>query len=348
VIGAVTGAGGSASFGVPWGWVGAEGGARGEGGARRGIGRRDAPVGRERVAQGRHVGEALGGVALEGLHHHGGEGRVEVGAKLRDGGGVLRGLGDDEGVERVGVEGVSPREGFVHGDAEGVLVGGAGDGLRRHDLLGGHVRGRAEGHRGRGEVDVVLAAFGDAEVDNLRHGLGVAVFEGEEDVVGLDVPVDDAALVGEGQGAQDGVDDGEEARDGELSLALEQGVHRLAAEVLHHDEGAVAVEAVVGKLHDVAVLKLRGGFGLLEEARGEHRVGGDLGLEDLDRDDAAEELVAGLEDGAHAALAEEAHDLVVFAHGVAGAEAEAGGDGGRTQRGVLQGSSHDVGPRGEG
>ena len=115
-------------------------------------------------------------------------------------GGVLQGLG----LERGGAG-----EQFVEEDAEGVDVGagvdvggvGVGAGLlRAHVGRGADHLLEAGEERLVGEVG--LHRLGDAEVDHLGHRLG-AVLDGDEDVAGLEVAVDDAFLVGVLDGAAD-------------------------------------------------------------------------------------------------------------------------------------------------
>ena len=66
-------------------------------------------------------------------------------------------------------------------------------------LLRGHVAGRADDCAGVREIAVAFDALGQAEVGDVRRAVGV-----EQDVAGLEVAVQDAALVGVVDGASDG------------------------------------------------------------------------------------------------------------------------------------------------
>jgi hypothetical protein len=96
------------------------------------------------------------------------------------------------------VEGRAAREQFVEQHAKAVNVAArvnvqAG----QHRLLGTHVGGRADELFKRGEERLIgqppRRGLGDAEVNHL--GNGHAVVDGDEDVRGLDVAVNDAFLV---------------------------------------------------------------------------------------------------------------------------------------------------------
>jgi hypothetical protein len=96
----------------------------------------------------------------------------------------------------VGIEGDLAGEHLVEHHAQGVEVALGADPIP-HGLLGGHVLRRAE-HEAAVRERGLGGGPGYAEV---RH-LGVPG-GGEQDVVGLDVPVDDARLVGDAEGLGD-------------------------------------------------------------------------------------------------------------------------------------------------
>ncbi|MFO0652620.1 MAG: hypothetical protein U0326_40770 [Polyangiales bacterium] len=81
-------------------------------------------------------------------------------------------------------------------------------------------------------------------------------------------------------------------------------------ELQHHEDRPVGEAAHVGHLDDVAVVDGRRRHRLA--AKAPHDVGprGEVGVEALDRDAAADELVLGLVDLAHPAFAEDAHDAI--------------------------------------
>ena len=84
----------------------------------------------------------------------------------------------------------------------------------------------------------------------------------------------------------------------------EAGVEGLALDELHHEHGPAAVLEHVVEADDVRVLETCECGGLALEALAQLRVVGDPRVEHLERDDAAEPLVAGAPDHAHTALAE--------------------------------------------
>ena len=196
------------------------------------------------------------------------------------------------------------------------------------NLLGGHVAHRAEDRAGAGVgegLDVGARRFlpgpaqlGDPEVEDLDHTV-----LGEKDVLRLEVAVDDPLLVGGGQATGD--------LDRELHrLAHAQGARghavaqRLALEQLGDDVGRPLLEPSVDLAgvvdgDDVRVVEDAYGAGLLLEAADPVGVRGDLAVQDLEGDLAGEAQVLGPVHLAHAALAEEGHDLV-GSHARAGCE----------------------------
>ena len=83
--------------------------------------------------------------------------------------------------------------------------------------------------------------------------------------------------------------------------AAQPAGQRLALEVLHDEVRAlVGVEPDVVDLGDAGVLDARDGAGLVEEPLHRIGVGGDLRVEDLDRDARLDRRVLGDEDLAHA------------------------------------------------
>jgi len=208
----------------------------------------------------------------------------------------------EEALDGFAGDGAGAGEEFVEEDAVGVDVDALGGGVA-HDLLGRHVVGGADLEAGFGEVEVL--AFGDAEVHEADAAGGVDV-----EVVGLDVAVDELLLmdVGEGAGALGG--------DAHAGLEVGQGgvadgvAEVGAGEELHDDVGFGVLLAVVEDADDVVVDEGGRHFGLGEEAGTGFGVGGALGGEDLDADDAVEDGVAGFEDVRHAA-AEELLKLVL-------------------------------------
>ena len=216
------------------------------------------------------------------------------------------------------VEGPGARDHLVEHRAEGEQVRAAVRGLAAH-LLGRHVvdgaqhrarrrqpGARAELHRdvgvGRG---IGLDRAGQAEVQDLHPAV-----VGQEDVLGLEVAVDDALVVGGGQAAGDlaavlgGLARGQRA----LEQAVAQG---LALEQLGHQEGRALLAAEIVDRQDVGVREGGDGLGLALEPGQARGVVGQVAGQDLDRHVALEVGVAGREDLAHAAGADAAGDAVL-------------------------------------
>jgi len=123
----------------------------------------------------------------------------------------------------------------------------------------------------------------------------------EEDVLGLEVPVDDAVLV---RGAQARGGLGRDARDPPhwqaLPLLAEQVPEIVARQELHDDvDRAVLGRVQVEDLHDVVVADGRGRAGLALEALDLLGLDRGLGKQDLDGHLLLELDVLGLVDGAH-------------------------------------------------
>ena len=99
-----------------------------------------------------------------------------------------------------------------------------------------------------------LRPLGDAEVEHLG-GLAVVVLL-EEDVLGLEVAVDHAERVRAGQRAGSVSDQTMCAYVVEPTVTLETRRERLAAQVLHGDEGGAVPSAVVVDVHHVGATEL--------------------------------------------------------------------------------------------
>ncbi|MNS73448.1 hypothetical protein D3C72_1068910 [compost metagenome] len=147
------------------------------------------------------------------------------------------------------------------------------------------------------------------------HQLDAAVVE-QNDVVRLDVAVDDAVGVGVVQGAADLGADVDELLDAEGLAHVDVVLEGLALEQLHHHEVALAFLEVVEDADDVGVLELAGRLGLALEARDD--VFFLVGLHQpahrqlLDGHLAAEPVILGEVNHAHAAPTELAEDFIGF------------------------------------
>src|SRR4030095_6246725 len=161
-------------------------------------------------------------------------------------------------------------------DADGIEVRALIRRLPFH-LLGTHVLGRAELHAGAGQPRLG-GGSGDAEVHDL-DGAAAA----EEDVARLDVAVDDAELVGVGEGSEDMPGDGDGFRFGE-GTALDPLAEGLPLEELHDDVGTAVLRAGVVDTYDAGVVQLRADARLAQEATGKLSIAGEAIGEELDGD----------------------------------------------------------------
>ena len=104
----------------------------------------------------------------------------------------------DQSAEGIALEGAPARHAFERDDSHGPQVGFVVDVLGALDLLGAHVVGRPD-HCSGACVAAGRHLAGNVlrhtEVEDLGEDLAV-IRDGEEDVVGLDVAVDDAFCVG--------------------------------------------------------------------------------------------------------------------------------------------------------
>ena len=173
-----------------------------------------------------------------------------------------------DGVAVVG-KGQVTGEQLVQQGADGVDVRRRGQ-LPGQSLLRSDVGGSAQ-HlaRPRGERLHASEHLGDAEVGHLQRS-GRA----EEQVLGLDVPVQDALAVGVVQGAAGGEDDAAR-RLGGHTLGRDAVPHRPAGEQLHHQQTELVLLDVVEDGDDVGVVERREQTGLARETSLHSRVGGE-------------------------------------------------------------------------
>jgi hypothetical protein len=174
---------------------------------------------------------------------------------------------------------------------------------RRGELAAGLLRAevvnRAKGRAGQGERGLGQRP-GDPEVRDLHPAVA-----GHEDVAGLDVAMDDTALMGHLDGPRHLARDprGLPWREGPAPPDDRRQI--LAVDELHHNVGAGGVGAVVVDGDDAGVIQGGGRLGLLSEASEEVGIGAVLGAKDLERDIPLELGVAGSVDRGHAALSEQ-------------------------------------------
>ena len=191
--------------------------------------------------------------------------------------------------------------------AERVDVGAPVD-LLALDLLGRHIRGRADDLPGARQLRVAGGGgeLGQAEVDQLRR-LAVLGVGREQDVGRLEIAMHDAGGVRRVEAPAQPLRDGERALDRQRP-ALDEVGERLAAHVLHDDERRIADDEIEEARH-VRVLDGGDRLRLVLEALAELGVGEQLRLEQLDGHAHADGDVLGDEDLAHAARAERLESL---------------------------------------
>jgi hypothetical protein len=181
-------------------------------------------------------------------------------------------------------------------------------------LLRGHVErcpedGAAAGKRKwRGPVARALD-LRHAEVDDLREER-IEIALHEEHVVRLEVPMDDPRGVRLRQALEDLGDDVHRVGERDAPRTAEALPEVLAAKELHHEVRAAVLRAGVEHRDDVRTLDGAHRPRLAREAADHLLVGGELGIDELDRDALAEAEVLRLVHRAHAAVADEPPDHV--------------------------------------
>jgi len=187
-------------------------------------------------------------------------------------------------------------------------------------LLGGHVAGRAHDFAGLGGsfspqgvwlADAGIgsrATFADqlrqTEVRDLHAAAAV-----QEDVLGLDVPVNDATVVGVLQGVTKLGHDGQRLARGDAA-AREELAQVHAVHELHEDEKQPVVRAAeIVNGDDAGMVELGEGAGLAGETVGEGGIVAEGAGEDFQRDEAVELALARAIDRAHAAAPDDLENL---------------------------------------
>ncbi len=145
----------------------------------------------------------------------------------------------------------------------------------------------------------------DAEVCDLRTAVTV-----QQHVLRLDVPVDEAVLVGERERTGDVDCNLECFAHFETSFADDELLEVLAVDVLEDDVLAALFLTPVDHRHDARVLELRHGASFALEALDEVVVFVVLLVQDLQRHVALEERVVSPVDAGHAAVADDLLQLV--------------------------------------
>ena len=261
----------------------------------------------------RRRGRPSGGILRAGAGHDGDEvrGNAEVGSHLGDGGNRIPGLHLDHGVGRLGGEGGPADEHAPGHDADRVDVR-ARIGRLPEGLLGRQVLRRA--HHEPRVAPLAVRAGGHPEVEDLHDRAGRASSV-EEDVLGLEIPVDDPLAVRRLQAVAHLDQDGDDLRGWERPGPPQPLEEPLALEQLHGDEArAVRAAPVVEDAHHVLVVDHPGDGSLAEEAADRLGGAGQVGLQQLERHLAPVAGVLGDVHGGHAARGEVAGEPVASRH----------------------------------
>ena len=179
-------------------------------------------------------------------------------------------------------------------------------------------------------VDAVAGEVGEAEVDDFGGALG-----GEEDIAWFDVAVDEAGVAGGFEAEDDLFGEVEDPGFGEAALGADFFVEAAAFDEFHGDVEVVVVAAGGEDLDDVGVADAGGDVGFAFELAEAAVILAEVWVEDFEGEDAAEGVVVGFEDAAHAAEAE-------------GAEEGEGGEEAAGADGLAAGGAGDLGEGFEG
>jgi len=220
--------------------------------------------------------------------------RRHIGPNLADAGYRLVHVLHCDGDEGVALERNLAREQLVEHAPEGIDVGLFVDrlpaGLLRRDVVA-----RAHDRPGdRHPVDV--DCMGDAEISDLRPPVAV-----EEDVLRLDVAVDEALVVREGEPARDLQRQLDRLANRQRPFAVDELLQVLSIDVLEDDELATVLLTAVDHRDDIGMRQLGDRPGLAPEALDVVLVTRELLMEDLQCDAALEQAVVRAIDARHAA-----------------------------------------------
>ena len=167
-----------------------------------------------------------------------------------------------------------------------------------HRLLGTHVGERA--HRDAGlRQSLVRTKLGERARDpEVRHHRSPG---GEQDVLRLDVPMDDAALMRVHERDRDIVRDLDRIVHRQLAFPVEPRAQRFALDARHDEVGDALNLAGVEQWHDVRMIELRLERDLSHEPF-DSEPADEFRVEHLDRDEAIEaEVARAVDDGRRAA-----------------------------------------------
>jgi hypothetical protein len=205
----------------------------------------------------------------------------------------------------------APRQTFVEHKAERVQICATVELLPAY-LFRREVLGRAHHHVGAGEIVAGSAeSFGNTEVGQQHAPVG-----SDQDVAGLDVAVHEPGAMCSIEGGGNTRTDVDREIGAEPALFVEQLSQALAVDELHDDgQASTAATGVLDRVvdrDDVGVAQLGDCNGLATEALGDHRIGCQRRLQELDGDLARECQVCRQPDFRHAPLRESSLQLVAL------------------------------------
>lgn len=174
-------------------------------------------------------------------------------------------------------------------------------------LFGGHILGCANGCVAVGDALLVLFFddAGDPKIQDFDSGWFVVAFwMTEKDIVGFEIPVNNALFVCGCEGFADLVDDGFGLVDREEGLLADVVTKGQPFEIFHGDIGAHSFgPSKVCDEHDIVVFELACCDGFSTKAFEKLGVGGKLRMEQLNGIKGPKDLVFGPIDGSHATFA---------------------------------------------
>ena len=177
-------------------------------------------------------------------------------------------------------------------------------------LLGRHERGRADGHAGLRLFGLRVLHAREAEVEELH-----LVVPGHEDVVGLQVPMNDAFLVGRSERIEGVIDDLEHLVDRHRPAETRATrLHRLPLEQLEDEERrAIFADAVVLDVNHARMADRVRDIAFTEEARAGALVAREVRVQHLQRGAMTITMGRGIH-GGHPARADASVDLPLAVH----------------------------------
>jgi hypothetical protein len=169
-------------------------------------------------------------------------------------------------------------------------------------LLGRHVRERSERDPGARSMlgGNAVEHARETEVEDLDATVGQ-----HEEIVGLQIPVNDAFGVSDDEHVEDLIGEVEHLADGELAVTLDTSAKRLASEELHRQKDFLSGLSVLEGLHDAGVPDAIGHVPLAQKPLAHLAPDAHLGMQDLDGRDGTR-LIAARVHRSHAPDAEHA------------------------------------------